>query len=90
MDATQHLIVIVEDDDGMRRTPERLLRISGCRTLVFDRAEAPGAMDATVRVACLVLDVQLPGKSGPEFYAQHGPERPLAVFIFPGKAAGRR
>ncbi|KAA1000538.1 response regulator [Paraburkholderia panacisoli] len=81
MEGTQYLIVIVEDDDGMRRALERLLRISGYRTLAFDSAEAPGATNATVGVACLVLDVQLPGRSGPEFYAQLGAGRPPAVFI---------
>jgi FixJ family two-component response regulator len=31
--------------------------------------------------ACLVLDVRLPGQSGPELYANLGAERPPAVFI---------
>lgn len=81
MDGTQHLIVIVEDDDGMRRALERLLRASGYRTLSFESAEALDTSRGTVGAACLVLDVQLPGRCGPEFYAHLGAIRPPAVFI---------
>jgi FixJ family two-component response regulator len=81
MDETQHLIVIVEDDDGMRRALERLLRFSGYRTLSFDSAEALDTSRGAVGAACLVLDVQLPGRSGPELYAHLGAARPPAVFI---------
>lgn len=81
MDDTRQLIVVVEDDAGMRRALQRLLHASGFDTLLFDSAEAlAGATDTRVP-HCLVLDVQLPGVSGPSFYQQLGHRRPPAVFI---------
>ena len=81
MDETKQLIVVVEDDAGLRRALQRLLRASGFRTILFENAEAlvraAGAADAN----CLVLDVQLPGASGPALYRQLGGKRPPAVFI---------
>lgn len=81
MNATRQLIVVVEDDAGMRRALQRLLRVSGFDTLLYDSAEALlGANDARVP-HCLVLDVRLPGISGPQCYEQLGPRRPPVVFI---------
>ncbi|WP_323123837.1 response regulator [Burkholderia alba] len=77
MDGTEHLIVIVEDDDGMRRALERLLRISRYRTSAFDSAEALEAANGAAGAACLVLDIELPGRSGLELYAQLGVGRLL-------------
>lgn len=81
MDENKQLIVVVEDDAGLRHALQRLLRASGFRTVLFESAEAlvnaTGAADAN----CLVLDVQLPGASGPSLYRQLGRNRPPAVFI---------
>jgi FixJ family two-component response regulator len=81
MDETRQLIVIVEDDAGMRRALQRLLRVSGFDTLEFDSAEAYTQANEPRVPHCLVLDVQLPGLSGPRFYEQLGHPRPPAVFI---------
>jgi FixJ family two-component response regulator len=81
MNDTRHLIVIVEDDAGMRRALQRLLRVSGFDTLLFDSAEAYAPTKDSRVPHCLVLDVQLPGESGPRFYEQLGHPRPPAVFI---------
>ncbi|RFU44775.1 response regulator transcription factor [Paraburkholderia sp. DHOC27] len=75
------LIVIVEDDAGMRRALQRLLRVSGFDTQVYESAEAyAGANDLRVP-HCLVLDVHLPGASGPQFYEQLVQPKPPVVFI---------
>lgn len=81
MEETRHLIVIVEDDAGMRRALQRLLRVSGFDTLQFDSAEAYAQSNEPRVPHCLVLDVQLPGLSGPQFYEQLADPRPPAVFI---------
>lgn len=81
MTDTQPLIVIVEDDAGMRRALQRLLRVSGFDTLVFESAEAFAQANDSRLPHCLVLDVQLPGASGPRFYEQFGSSRPPVVFI---------
>ncbi|SOE86907.1 Response regulator receiver domain-containing protein [Burkholderia sp. YR290] len=75
------LIVVVEDDAGMRRALQRLLRASGFRTLLFESAEALETANGANGAGCLLLDVQLPGASGPLYYGRLGQDRPPAVFI---------
>jgi len=88
MDEIPPLIVIVEDDAGMRRAIERLLRLSGFATRAFESAEDVGLVACAPAARCLVLDVQLPGASGPAFYSTLAEPRPPAVFItaFDGRA----
>ncbi|MFM0125790.1 response regulator [Paraburkholderia sp. RL18-101-BIB-B] len=81
MDETKQLIVVVEDDAGVRLALQRLLRASGFRTLSFESAEALVTAAGASNASCLVLDVQLPATSGPMLYAQLGRHRPPAVFI---------
>jgi FixJ family two-component response regulator len=81
MATTQQLIVIVDDDDGVRRALQRWLIASGFRTRGFDSAEALLMADGARDADCLVLDVRLPGASGTELYARLGKDRPPAVFI---------
>lgn len=81
MDETKQLIVIVEDDAGFRLALQRLLRASGFQTLLFENAEALLSAAGTRGASCLVLDVHLPGVSGPVMYGQLGHDRPPAVFI---------
>ena len=90
MEGTQQLVVVIEDDIGMRQALQRWLRASGYRARAFASAEAllqtNGARDAD----CLVLDVRLPGASGIELYARLGEPRPPAVFITSHDDAGVR
>jgi FixJ family two-component response regulator len=81
MDEQRQLIVILEDDAGMRRAVERLLQMSGFRTCSFQAAEESNVQEAAAHAACLVVDVQLPGLSGPAFYGALSPPRPPAIFI---------
>ena len=56
--------VIVDDDEGARSAVARLLRCMGHAVRVFESAEAFEA--EAVPADCLILDVRLPGVSGPE------------------------
>jgi FixJ family two-component response regulator len=59
------VVAVVEDDPGMRKSIERLLRASGYGTAVFASAEEfiqRGSEDAIA----LVLDIHLPGMTGIE------------------------
>ncbi|WP_321955977.1 response regulator [Paraburkholderia bannensis] len=89
MDGNGELIVIVEDDAGLRRAVERLLRLSGFDTHAFNSAEDPGAVMWASSARCLIVDVQLPGASGLAFYEGLPPTRPPAIFVtaFDGPAA---
>ena len=59
-------IVIVEDDAGMKKAIERLLRAAGFQPSSFASAEELLQTEAADSAACLVLDIHLPGLSGLE------------------------
>ena len=59
-------IVVVEDDVGMSKALERLLRAGGFRAQSFMSAEELLRTDAADQADCLVLDINLPGISGLE------------------------
>jgi FixJ family two-component response regulator len=81
MDRTKQLVVVVEDDGGMRHALRRWLLASGYRAQTFASAEELLAADGARAADCLVLDVRLSGASGTELYARLGADRPPAVFI---------
>jgi len=78
MDSHSHRILVVEDDASLRRALQRMLTAGGYRAECYGRAED---LEAVQAATCLVLDVQLPGISGPAFYARLSPPRPPAIFI---------
>lgn len=57
-------IVVVEDDDGMRRAFERVLSAAGFNAVTFASAETLLHCHAADGAACIVLDIHLPGLSG--------------------------
>jgi FixJ family two-component response regulator len=57
-------LAVVDDDEGLRQALARLLRSLGHDVHVFGSAEDFEA--AAVAVDCLILDVRMPGLSGPE------------------------
>jgi FixJ family two-component response regulator len=63
-------IVVVEDDPGMRAAIERVLGLGGYWTSTFPSAESCLEATHTTPVACLVLDIHLPGISGFELYSR--------------------
>lgn len=81
---TDHVrIALVDDDPSIRRGVARLLELNGLRVTTFGSAEALLVGAPGSAFDCLVLDVHLPGLSGPECYsdlrARGG--APPAVFI---------
>jgi len=81
MNVTQQLVVVIEDDIGMRQALQRWLRAAGYRARAYDSAEALTDADGAREADCLVLDVRLPGASGIELYASLKLPRPPAVFV---------
>src|SRR5215204_1753035 len=60
-------LAIVDDDEGARSGLARLLRCLGHEVRLYASAEAAEAADpADLVVDCLIVDVRLPGVSGPE------------------------
>jgi len=59
------VVAVVEDDPGMRKSIERLLRASGYKTAAFASAE-DFIQNGSENVFALVLDIHLPVMSGIE------------------------
>jgi FixJ family two-component response regulator len=64
------LISIVDDDDAHRSSLENLIRSVGLRAQGFSSAEAFLSSTHAHDTRCLVLDVRMPGMSGPELQRQ--------------------
>jgi FixJ family two-component response regulator len=60
------LVSIVDDDESVRESLPDLLRSFGFVAQPFDSAEAFLASDDLGRTRCLILDIAMPGMSGPE------------------------
>lgn len=63
-------VAVVDDDESLCRSFNRLLRAAGFQAITYDSAEAFLADDKHPRFDCLVLDVQLGGMSGLELHQQ--------------------
>jgi FixJ family two-component response regulator len=64
------LISIVDDDDALRSSLENLIRSVGLRAQGFSSAEAFLSSNQVHETGCLILDVRMPGMSGPELQRQ--------------------
>jgi len=60
------LVAVVDDDESIRESLPALLGVLGYSTRVFASAEEFLASDCVAQTRCLILDVVLPGRSGPE------------------------
>jgi FixJ family two-component response regulator len=60
------LVSVVDDDESVRESLPDLLREFGFAAEVFSSAEAFLASDVVSETNCLLLDVAMPGMSGPE------------------------
>jgi FixJ family two-component response regulator len=60
------LISLVDDDPSVRESLPDLLKQFGYQVRTFAAAEAFLTSDALAKTRCLLLDVALPGMSGPE------------------------
>jgi FixJ family two-component response regulator len=63
-------VAIVDDDRGIRRSLERLLRAAGFEASTYGSAEEFLNRSTSEQPACLILDIRLPGMSGLEL-ARH-------------------
>jgi FixJ family two-component response regulator len=60
------LVSVVDDDESVRESLPDLLREFGFAAEAFSSAEAFLTSDVVSETSCLVLDVAMPGMSGPE------------------------
>ena len=60
------LVSVVDDDESVRESLPDLLREFGFAVAAFSSAEAFLASDVVSETNCLLLDIAMPGMSGPE------------------------
>ena len=60
------LVSVVDDDESVRESLPDLLRELGFRAQAFPSAEEFLASDSVGQTRCLILDVAMPGMSGPD------------------------
>lgn len=73
------LFSILDDDESMREAIESLIKSFGFRAETFASTEEFVQCDHLAQIACLILDVQLPGMSGLELQRQLS----MATYTFP-------
>jgi FixJ family two-component response regulator len=64
------LISVVDDDESLRESLEGLLKAVGYLVKVFSSAEGFLSSQFLAKTNCLILDVRMPGMSGPELQSQ--------------------
>jgi FixJ family two-component response regulator len=68
--ATSSHIAIVDDDESVRESLHSLLASVGYSVVAFPSAEAFLASDSATGVGCLILDMHLPGMTGPALHQE--------------------
>ena len=70
MNAASPTVFIVDDDEGLRRSLERRLRAEGWKAESYASGAEFLARAPHDGVGCLLLDVRMPGTSGPELHVE--------------------
>jgi FixJ family two-component response regulator len=81
--AARSLVSVVDDDESVRESLPDLLREFGFAAQAFSSAEAFLASDCVDATRCLILDIAMPGMSGPDLQREltlRGQKIPI-VFI---------
>ena len=79
---TPPLISVVDDDESVRESLPDLLREFGFAAEVFSSAEEFLASDFLGQTRCLVLDVAMPGMSGPDLQQELTRRRQEIPIVF--------
>lgn len=81
------LIHVVDDDASFRKSLAQLLQACGYEVALYDSAEQVLQLPPDARLGCILLDVRMPGLSGPELQdrlARSG--SPLPIIFLSGHA----
>jgi FixJ family two-component response regulator len=76
------LVTVVDDDESVRESLPDLLRLCGFAVEAFSSGEAFLASDVVSRTSCLLLDVAMPGMSGPELQHELTRRRQTIPIVF--------
>jgi FixJ family two-component response regulator len=82
MTGERSLVSVVDDDESVRESLPDLLRQFGFAAEAFSSAEAFLASDVVSETSCLVLDVVMPGMSGPDLQQELASRRQKVPIVF--------
>jgi FixJ family two-component response regulator len=82
MKDTGLLVSVVDDDESVRESLPDLLRELGFTARVFSSAEEFLKSDVVLQTGCLILDIAMPGMSGPELQRELKRRRIQTPIIF--------
>ena len=82
MTVEHSLIAVVDDDESVRESLLDLLRSFGFAALAFGSAEEFLISDCMDNAICLILDVAMPGMSGPDLQRELLRRRHTVPIVF--------
>jgi len=80
--STRPLISVVDDDESVRESLPDLLKEFGFEAQAFSSAEEFLASDSVGQTSCLVLDVAMPGMTGPDLQRELTNQRREIPIVF--------
>jgi FixJ family two-component response regulator len=82
MRTTRSLVSVVDDDESVRESLPDLLREFGFAVRAFSSAEEFLGSDCVEQTKCLILDIAMPGITGPELQQELKQRRQKIPIIF--------
>ncbi|MCW3061880.1 MAG: todT 3 [Capsulimonas sp.] len=82
MRVIRSLVTVVDDDESVRESLPDLLRQFGFAVQAFSSAEEFLASDDLSRTGCLILDIAMPGMTGPELHQELKNRRQEIPIVF--------
>jgi FixJ family two-component response regulator len=76
------LVSVVDDDESVRESLPDLLREFGFEAQAFSSAEEFLASDSIGQTRCLILDIAMPGMSGPDLQRELALRRQQIPIVF--------
>jgi FixJ family two-component response regulator len=76
------LVAVVDDDESVRESLPDLLRELGFAVQAFSSAEEFLASDCVGQTRCLILDIAMPGMSGPDLQRELTLRRQAIPIVF--------
>ena len=82
MTTTPSLVSVVDDDESVRESLPDLLREFGFAVRAFSSAEEFLASDCIDQTSCLILDIAMPGMTGPDLQQELRVRRKEIPIVF--------
>src|SRR3954470_18589942 len=82
MKSSDALVSVVDDDESVRESLPELLRQLGFAAAAFSSAEEFLSSDIVNETSCLLLDITMPGMSGPEAQQELTRQQRMIPIVF--------